>query len=126
MERRYDPTRSYDKTDYTQGGHHLVYPWVPGPQIWIEDATDHRQLPFLVCHESLERRLMRDGGLRYDRAHEIASALEYDLRKGNGLTRLLAAGRKIGKPDLPGLTGEAVYEFVNAHYRRAGKPGAGS
>src|SRR5262245_59617697 len=64
---------------------------------------------------------MRDGGLEYDRAHEIASALEFDLRKGQGLTKLLVSGgRKIGKSDLPGLTDEAVYEFVNAHYRRAG------
>jgi len=40
------------------------------------------------------------------------------------LTDLLTNGRKIGKADLPGLTDEAVYEFVNAHYRHAekGKP----
>jgi len=111
--------RSYYKTDYTQGGHGYVYPWVPKQQIWIEDGSDHRELPFIVCHEYLERRLMRDARLGYDRAHEIASALEFDLRKGTGLTKLLTAGRKIGKADLPGLTDEAVYEFVNAHYRHA-------
>jgi hypothetical protein len=109
--------RSYYKTDYTQGGHGFVYPWVPKPQIWIEDGTDHRELPFIVCHEYLERRLMRDGGLQYDRAHEIASSLEFDLRKGAGLTKLLTKGRKIGKANLPGLAEEVVYEFVNAHYR---------
>jgi hypothetical protein len=109
--------RSYYKTDYTQGGHGYVYPWVPKQQIWVEDGTDHREVPFVVCHEYLERRLMRDGGLQYDRAHEIASALEYDLRKGEGPTRLLTRGRKVGKTDLPGLTAEGVYEFVNAHYR---------
>ncbi len=114
--------RSYYKTDYTQGGHGFVYPWVPKPQIWIEDGTDHRELPFIVCHEYLERWLMRDGGLQYDRAHEIASALEFDLRKGEGLTRLLTKGRKIGKADLPRLTEDVVYEFVNAHYRHKGKP----
>jgi hypothetical protein len=111
--------RSYYKTDYTQGGHGHVYPWVPKAQIWIEDGSDHRELPFIVCHEYLERRLMRDGGLEYARAHEIASALEFDLRKGQGLTKLLTSGRKIGKADLPRLTDEAVSEFVNAHYRHA-------
>jgi hypothetical protein len=116
--------RSYYKTDYTQGGHNSVYPWVPRQEIWVEDGTDHREIHFIVCHEYLERRLMRDGGLGYDRAHEIASALEFDLRKGEGLTKLLAKGRKIAKPDLPGLTEEAVYEFVNAHYRHQAKPRA--
>lgn len=113
--------RSYYKTDYTQGGHGHVYPWVPKAQIWVEDGTDHRELPFVVCHEYLERRLMRDGGLGYDRAHAIASALEFDLRKGEGLTRLLTRGRRLGKADLPGLAADEVYEFVNAHYRREGK-----
>jgi hypothetical protein len=116
--------RSYYKTDYTQGGHHLVYPWVPAAEIWVEDGIDHREAPFVVCHEYLERRLMRDAGLGYDRSHEIASALEYDLRKGHGLTPLLARGRTVAKPDLPGLTAAAVYEFVTAHYRRAGTPRA--
>jgi hypothetical protein len=114
--------RSYYKTDYTQGGHGFVYPWVPRAEIWVVYGVDRRELPFIVCHEYLERRLMRDAGLGYDRAHEIASALEFDLRRGTGLTPLLARGRRtVGKPDLPRLTDEAVYEFVNAYYRHAGK-----
>lgn len=112
--------RCYYKTDYTQGGHHYVYPWVPKGQIWVENGVDRREVHFVVCHEYLERRLMRDAGLGYDRSHEIASALEFDLRKGTGLTPLLTLGRKIGKLDLPGLTADSVFEFVNAHYRHAG------
>jgi hypothetical protein len=110
--------RSYYKTDYTQGGHGYVYRWVPKPQIWVEDGVDHREIPFIVCHEYLERRLMRDGGLEYARAHEIASALEFDLRKGAGLTPLLGRGRKkIAKSDLPELTTDEVYRFVCDTYR---------
>jgi hypothetical protein len=109
--------RSYYKTDYTQGGHGFVYPWVPKGQIWVEDGADHREIPFVVCHEYLERRLMRDAGLGYDRAHEVASALEFDLRKCEGLTRLLARGRKVNRADLPGLAADEVYDFVNGHYR---------
>src|SRR5207237_2876279 len=37
-----------------------VYPWVPRPEIWIEDGVDRREVPFIVCHEYVERRLMRD------------------------------------------------------------------
>ena len=105
--------RSYYKTDYTQGGHSYVYPWVPKSQIWVEDGVDHREIHFIVCHEYLERRLMRDKELDYDHAHEIASQLEFDLRKGQGLTPLLASGRrKISKSDLPGLTTDEVFGFV--------------
>src|SRR5205823_8211682 len=28
--------RGYYKTDYTEGGHGYVYPWVPRGQIWVE------------------------------------------------------------------------------------------
>jgi hypothetical protein len=110
--------RSYYKTDYTQGGHAIVYPWVPRAQIWVEDGVDHREIPFIVCHEYLERRLMRDEGLGYNRAHEIASCLEFDLRKATGLTSLVTGGRrKVRKGDLAKLTGEQVFQFVNEHYR---------
>jgi hypothetical protein len=73
--------RSYYKTVYTEGGHGHVYPWVPKTQIWIEDGVDHREMPFIVCHEYLERRLMRDEGMEYDPAHEVCSKVEFDLRK---------------------------------------------
>jgi hypothetical protein len=109
--------RSYYKTDYTQGGHGYVYPWVPKQQIWVEDGADHREIHFIVCHEYLERRLMRDKGFTYNHAHEIASQLEFDLRKGKGLTSLLVPGhRKISKTELSRLPSEEVFEFVLNHY----------
>ncbi len=109
--------RSYYKTDYTQGGHNFVYPWVPKSQIWVEDGVDHREIHFIVCHEYLERRLMRDKDLGYDYAHDIASQLEFDLRKGQGLTPLMTSGqRKINKGDLPKLTTDEVFAFVLKTY----------
>src|SRR5207249_2657119 len=90
--------RSYYKTDYTEGGHGYVYPWVPKSQIWIEDGVDRREVPFIVSHEYLERRLMRDEGLGYDKAHEICSKAEFRLRKCEGATPLLTSGgRKLTK-----------------------------
>jgi len=111
--------RSYYKTDYTEGGHGYVYPWVPRNEIWIEDGVDHREIPFILSHEYLERRMMRDEDIDYDTAHEYASELEFDLRKARGATPLLASGhRKITKKDLPRLTGDEVFEYILRTYVR--------
>jgi hypothetical protein len=111
--------RSYYKTDYTEGGHDYVYPWVTRPQIWIEDGVDHREVPFIVSHEYLERRLMRDEGLDYDTAHDVCSRVEFDLRKRKGPATLLVRGRrKLAKKDLPRLTDDDVFAHVLRNYVR--------
>jgi hypothetical protein len=105
--------RSYYKTDYTEGGHGYVYPWVPRPEVWIEDGIDHREIPFIVSHEYVERRLMRDEGLDYDTAHTLAAKVEFDLRKTKGATPLLVSGhRRLHKKDLPGLTSCEMHDYV--------------
>jgi hypothetical protein len=109
--------RSYYKTDYTEGGHGYVYPWVPKPEIWVEDGVDHRELPFIVAHEYLERRLMRDAGMKYDPAHEVCSKVEFDLRKGAEVKRFVAPGRqKVGIPNLARLTSQELFAFVIKKY----------
>jgi hypothetical protein len=112
--------RSYYKTDYTEGGHGYVYPWVPRPEVWVEDGVDRREVPYIVCHEYLERRLMRDEGLDYDTAHDVCSRVEFHLRKGKGATPLLVPGRrKLSKRDLPRLTGADVLAYVvRTHVRK--------
>jgi hypothetical protein len=111
--------RSYYKTDYTEGGHGYVYPWVPRAEIWIEDGVDRREVPFIVCHEYLERRLMRDEGIDYDTAHDICSKVEFDLRKARGATPLLTSRRrKLHKRDLPRLTSDEVFQYVLRNYVR--------
>jgi hypothetical protein len=115
--------RCWYKTDYVEGGHGYVYRWVPKREIWVEGDLDHRELPFIVTHEYLELRLMRDRGLPYDRAHEIASRLEFDLRKRDGLQALLVRGPgRLGKRHLPRLAAAEVFDFVLRHYAR---PAAG-
>ena len=110
---------SYYKTDYTEGGHGYVYPWVPKPEIWVENGVDRREVAFIVSHEYLERRLMRDEGIDYDTAHEICSKVEFDLRKMKGATPLLVTGhRKVSKKDLFRLTREEVFQFVMRRYVR--------
>lgn len=109
--------RSYYKTDYTEGGHGYVYRWVPRGEIWVEAALERGELPYVISHEYLELRLMRDRKLSYDDAHEIAAKLEFRLREGKGLMRVLAPGKdRLGKADLPRLTRPEVFAYVTGHY----------
>jgi hypothetical protein len=109
--------RSYYKIDYTEGGHGYVYPWVPKPEIWVEDGVDHRELPYITCHEYLERRLMRDAGMEYDPAHEVCSTVEFDLRKNDRVKLFLRPGRqKIHKADLSRLPSQELFDYVLKTY----------
>ncbi len=111
--------RSYYKTDYTEGGHGYVYPWVPQREIWVERALNPEELPFIVAHEYTEHRLMRDEGIEYDRAHEICSRVEFGLRRGEGLKPLLVPGRRpFAKADLPRLTAPEYFDRVVSRYLR--------
>jgi hypothetical protein len=115
--------RSLYKTDYTEGGHGYVYPWVPRDEIWIEQSLDRRELPYIVAHEYLERRLMRDIKLDYDTAHEICSRVEFKLRKNQRLKRFLAPGRrKIHKRDLPKLASDEFFHYVVNHFVKTREP----
>jgi hypothetical protein len=107
--------RCWYKTDYAEGGHFVVYPWIIGREIWLERDADPREQPFICVHEYLELRMMRDGGLKYDDAHPIASKIEFGLRReksGLPLTR----GRRLHKSDLPRLADADVYEHVERTY----------
>jgi hypothetical protein len=110
--------RSLYRTDYVEGGHGYVYPWVPKREIWLEQGVALRELPFVLAHEYTELRLMRDEGLEYDPAHAIAAKVEYALREGEALRDLAAApGRPFRKSDLPALTTDAFFAAVKRKYR---------
>jgi hypothetical protein len=110
--------RSTYMTNYTEGGHGYVYPWVPKNEIWIEEAIELAEVPFIVAHEYIEHRLMRDEGMEYDKAHECCSEVEFDLRKADerkqfpGLSR-----RRFRKTDLPKLTRAEFFDFVQRKYQ---------
>ncbi len=111
--------RSYYKTDYTEGGHGYVYPWVPKREIWVERALDPAELPFIVAHEYTEHRLMRDKGVEYDPAHEICSKVEFKLRRGAAVKEVFVpGGRPFGKADLPRLTSHRYFDYVVNRYVR--------
>ncbi len=79
------------RTDYVEGGHGHVYPWVPRREIWLEHGVAAGELPFVLAHEYTELRLMRDDGLAYDPAHAIAARVEFALREGDSLRDALTA-----------------------------------
>ncbi len=75
--------RKYIDPEFTQGGHHLVYSYIPKGEVWIEKAVRPKELPFVLNHELVERRYMARGK-SYDIAHEYATAAEKDLRRQHG------------------------------------------
>jgi hypothetical protein len=79
-------------------------------------------LPFIVAHEYLERRLMRDEKLDYDTAHDICSRVEFHLRKNQRVKMFLAPGRrKLHKKDLPKLASDELFGYVVQHHVRTRK-----
>lgn len=105
------------KTDYCEGGHGYVYPWVPRRQIWIEEDLKASEMPYIVSHEYLELRLMRDKGLAYDQAHRISAKVEFDLRRaGEVLSVVGVDGHMLRKSALAGLTSEGLFAYVGARY----------
>ena len=73
--------RSLKEIEFTIGGHLWRYPFIPRTQLWIEDTRDPIDLYANAMHEVIEATLMRDQGLDYDSAHEIASRRETEIRK---------------------------------------------
>ncbi len=77
--------RDSAKTDFTEGGHDVVYNWIPTGEIWLEDLSEQDELPYILLHEFTERCLMQEG-LTYDKAHDICSKVEFSQRS-SGLTK---------------------------------------
>jgi hypothetical protein len=72
--------RSVFDIDFTEGGHDLVYDYVPPREIWIDNDLDERERPFVLFHELHERNLMAKGW-GYEPAHAEASGREFHLRR---------------------------------------------
>jgi len=71
--------RSVFDIDFTEGGHDYVYEFVPGNEVWIDDAIMEMERPYVLLHELHERNRMA-GGWPYHKAHDESSRLEYHCR----------------------------------------------
>jgi len=66
-------------SEFTEGGHGLVYSYVPMGEVWIDDALHKDEYPYVIFHELFERNEMRNG-MAYDPAHKRASHEEELMR----------------------------------------------
>jgi len=65
--------------DFTEGGHHFVYKFVPVSEVWIDGDLSQEEMPYVILHELHERYLMSQG-MDYGHAHASSSAIEYACR----------------------------------------------
>ncbi len=61
--------------DFMDGGHHLVYPWVPEKEVWLDDDLVPAEYPYVLLHELHERMLMAKDW-SYNKAHPDSSKIE--------------------------------------------------
>lgn len=67
--------------DFVQGGNGWEDPGLcRKDQIFLDARHLITDLPFVLMHEVTESIAMRDKGWKYDRAHELANAVEKQLR----------------------------------------------
>ena len=78
-----EEVRNHTKTDFIEGGHDYVYDFIPDGEVWLEDGLNAEELPYILYHELVERKLMKEQKMDYDSAHDIASDREYKKRRKN-------------------------------------------
>ena len=67
--------------DFVWGGHGYAYDFIPNNEIWVErHDTDEHDLIGILAHEIFEFMQMRDKGLKYEKAHALASKFEAKIR----------------------------------------------
>lgn len=71
------------KSDFMEGGHGYVYKWIPNDEIWIEDGIKKHEIPFIILHEFVERTLMKEKNMSYEKAHDISAKVEWSKRPNN-------------------------------------------
>lgn len=65
--------------EYTEGGHDLIYKYIPKDTVWIDDDTQTDDIPYILFHELFERNKMK-GGMKYEEAHRLANINEHKFR----------------------------------------------
>ncbi|MFA5776426.1 MAG: hypothetical protein WC988_02635 [Patescibacteria group bacterium] len=66
--------------NFTEGGHHFVYDFVPYNEIWLDNDILPKEREFVLLHELHERYLMFKGWT-YNHAHNSSSYVEYRCRR---------------------------------------------
>ena len=66
--------------NFVEGGHDLVYNYIPVKTIWIDKSIESKQWKPIIIHELIERFLMEKYKLKYEIAHEIVNSIEKNYR----------------------------------------------
>ena len=77
-------------TDFTCGGSDMSYgkksnvgegAFIPDGEIWVDGKMDTTEIRFISYHEAVERFVMINYDMSYEKAHEIANEMEKEKRK---------------------------------------------
>ncbi len=71
-----DAVRDTQFIDFTMGGHHYIYDWIPENEVWIDNRMSDEDIIATKIHELFERNLMKYAGYEYDAAHDGANMVE--------------------------------------------------
>ncbi len=76
--------RNYPRgIEFTMGGHHYVYKWIPRGEIWLDSALPIDELQYTARHEEEEEYLMAVKRVSYEYAHHVANQVEAVERRAN-------------------------------------------
>jgi hypothetical protein len=64
-----EAVRTFLFIDFTEGGHGIVYSFIPKDEVWIDDDLSVQERKYVLLHELHERKLMI-GGWCYDTTSE--------------------------------------------------------
>jgi hypothetical protein len=78
-----DKVRKLIDPDFTEGGHDLVYKFIPKHTYWIDNQVAPAERGYMLAHEMAESPLMAKGK-SYEQAHKIASEKEHLMRVEGG------------------------------------------
>lgn len=75
-----DKIKTECNMDFVEGGHDLVYDFMPSKTIWIDKNIRPEEYPYIALHEYLERFLMVNYKMEYNSAHTLANCFEKSFR----------------------------------------------
>lgn len=96
-----EEVRNHYRTEFIEGGHGYIYPWIPKGEIWIEDQVQESERPYILMHEFVEMIYMQYKKADYGSAHGAAAKVEFAQRQ-----------KSYSKAEVFQLTKEVALEFL--------------
>jgi hypothetical protein len=83
---RGDVVRDKYNINFTEGGHDLIYKWIPKNEVWLDDDLSLEERSKVLLHELYERDKM-SRGIKYPQAHFGSSIIEQEYRRTRKLPK---------------------------------------